>query len=74
MVIAHTWFKKGVLVAFILRAGADEELRAHALYLLHFTLAVVVVVQDHAVQGAIRVVAHGFKGDIVVFPPPARKR
>lgn len=57
-------------VALILGAGTDEELQAHAPFLFHGTLAVVVIVQDQAVQLLSRVVAHRIKGDVVIFLPP----
>jgi len=69
-----TCLKKDLLIALILVTGADEELRAHALSLFHFTLAAVVILQEQAVQFLSRVVAHGIKGDIVVFLPPWKEK
>lgn len=63
-----------MLVALILRAGADKELGAQALSFFHLTLAVVVILQDKAVQLLSAVVAECFKGDIVIFPPPWKEK
>lgn len=69
---ALTGVEEYVLVALVLRAGADEELRARPLDFFHLALAVVVVVQQHPVQRVSGVVAHGVKGDVGVRLPPRR--
>lgn len=53
-------------------AGADEELRAHALSLLHFTPAAVVVVEEQSVHFMLGVVAECVKRDIVIFLSPEK--
>ena len=63
-----------MLVALVLGAGADEELGAHALPFFHLTLAVVVILQDQAVQLLSAVVADCFKGDVVIVPPPWKEK
>lgn len=63
-----------MLIALILRAGTDEELRAHVLYFFHLTLAVVVILQDQAIQLLSWVVADCLKGFIAVFLPPWKEK
>lgn len=60
-------------VALVLRAGTHKELRTHSLFLLHGTLAVVVIIQDQAIQFLSWVVAHRIKGDVVIFLPPCKE-
>jgi len=62
-----------VLVALVLGAGTDEEQQAHALDFFHLTLAVVVILQDQAVQLLGSVVADCIDGKIVIFPPPLER-
>lgn len=69
-----TRVEEDVLVALVLGAGADEELWAHALSLFHFTLAVVVIVQDQAVQLLSWVMADCIKGDVVILLPPWKEK
>ena len=59
-----------VFVALFISAGADEELVAHALALLHLTLGVVVVVQQQPVQPDGWVVAYCIHGDVVILLSP----
>lgn len=70
LLLQLTGVKEDFLIALIVIAGADEELWAHALSFFHLTLAVVVILQDQAVQLVSRVVADCIKGDIVIFLPP----
>lgn len=69
-----TGVKEYVFVALVLRAGADEELRAHSLDFFHFALAVVVIIQNHAVQLVSRVVADSVEGDVGILLPPYTAR
>lgn len=63
-----------MVIAFLLRAGTDKELRAHALSFFHLTLPVVVILQDQAVHLLIWVVAECIKGDVVIFLPPWKEK
>lgn len=65
-----TGVKEYVFIALVLWAGADKELRAHSLDFFHFTLAVVVIIQNHSVQLVSGVVADGVKGDVGIRLPP----
>lgn len=71
-----TGVKEYVFIALVLWAGTDKELRAHSFDFFHFTLAVVVIIQNHSVQLVSRVVADGVKGDVGIRLPPyeARKK
>lgn len=74
MCLKLTGVEEDVLVALVLRAGADKELGAHALPLLHLTLAVVVILQDQAVQLVESVVADCVDGEIVALLPPGKEK
>lgn len=63
-----------MLIALVFRAGTDKELRAHAFPFFHFTLAVVVILQDQSIQLMSWVVAHCIKGDVVISLPPWKEK
>lgn len=69
-----TGVKEYALVALVFRAGTDKKPGAHSLDFFHFTLAVVVVIQDQPVQLVSRVVADGVEGDVGIRLPPYQTR
>lgn len=63
-----------MLIALVFGARTDKELGAHPLDFFHFTLAVVVIIQNQPVQLVSRVVADCVEGDVGIYLPPYKAR